>query len=63
MPVHVVGTQNRDGGCARFILLAEGYSDPLMLDTANARQLARDLIAAADELDAAHERGRGGPIN
>jgi hypothetical protein len=58
--VQIDGTQYRDGKAVRFISVMEGQYERLTeLSGARARQLARALIAAADEVDRwmAHDVG------
>lgn len=50
VPVSIVGEQYRDGRVDRRIVVCEGW-DLGELDTEQARQLAADLLAAADEID------------
>ncbi len=49
--VQIDGTQGADGGVTRRILVFDGNTEAVELSGARARQLARALIAAADEVD------------
>jgi hypothetical protein len=49
--VQIDGTQGADGDATRRILIFDGNTEVLQLSGDHARQLARALIAAADEIE------------
>ena len=49
--VQIHGTQGADGGVTRRILVVDGNTEAVELSGDHARQLARALIAAADEAE------------
>lgn len=57
--VDILGTQGDDGTVSNRVVLVRCEPTPAQLDAAAARQVAADLLAAADETRPARRRGAG----